>query len=239
MGLLIGAFALQNEAFLNLIPKDKVDYMVPIFILNYLPHGLIGFIVVALLAAFMSSLDSAINSLSAATMRDIYQRYIKPDGDDKHNFMMSRILTIFWGVVCTGFAFVVGSISDTVIEAINKVGSLFYGPILAAFVLGILFKRTSATAVKFGVVIGVAVNFILWIGFPSISWLWWNVTGSLSAIIIGYAWSLLSPTLKTIPAILSYQPEVDSNWRWRYIFLIVYFLLIILVSYSIEKVWLG
>lgn len=238
MGLLIGAFALQNEEFLNQIPKENVDYMVPIFVLNYLPHGLIGFIVVALLAAFMSSLDSAINSLSAATMRDIYQRYIKPNGDDKHNFMMSRILTIFWGVVCTGFAFVVGSISDTVIEAINKVGSLFYGPILAAFVLGILFKRTSATAVKLGVVIGVAVNFILWIGFPGISWLWWNVTGSLSAIIIGYTWSLLSPTLKTIPTILSYQSEVDSNWKWRYIFLIVYFFLIILLSYSIEKVWL-
>ncbi len=238
MGLLIGAFALQSEEFLSQIPKEKVDYMVPIFVLNYLPHGLIGFIVVALLAAFMSSLDSAINSLSAATMRDIYQRYIKPDGDDKHNFMMSRILTIFWGVVCTGFAFVVGSISDTVIEAINKVGSLFYGPILAAFVLGILFKRTSATAVKLGVVIGVAVNFILWIGFPGVSWLWWNVTGSLSAIFVGYTWSLFSPTLKTIPSNLSYQSEENSNWKWRYIFLIVYFLLIILVSYSIEKVWL-
>ncbi|MCK5392000.1 MAG: sodium transporter, partial [Deltaproteobacteria bacterium] len=64
MGLLIGAFAFQNQAFMDLIPKDKVDYMVPIFVLNYLPHGLIGFIIVALLAAFMSSLDSSINSLS-------------------------------------------------------------------------------------------------------------------------------------------------------------------------------
>lgn len=239
MGLLIGAFALQSESFMSLIPKDKVDYMVPLFVLNYLPHGLIGFIVVALIAAFMSNLDSAINSISAATMRDIYQRYIKPEGDDKHNFMMSRILTIFWGVVCTGFAFLVGSISDTVIEAINKVGSLFYGPILAAFVLGIVFKKTTAAAVKLGVVLGVAINFVLWIGFPGISWLWWNATGCLSAIIIAYLWSLLSPSLKTVPPDLSYQAETNSNWKWRYVFLVVYFFLIILVSYIIQKTWLG
>ena len=239
MGLLIGAFALQNESFMNLIPKDRVDYMVPIFILNYLPHGLIGFIVVALLAAFMSSLDSSINSLSAATMRDIYQRYIKSDGDDKHNFMMSRILTIFWGVLCTGFAFLVGSISDTVIEAINKVGSLFYGPILAAFVLGILIKRTSASGVKAGIISGIAVNFILWIGFPGVSWLWWNATGSLSAILVGYVWSYFSPALKIVPASLAYTAESDTKWKWRYFFMIVYFFLIIIMSYIVERIWLG
>ena len=239
MGLLIGAFALQSESFMDLIPKDKVDYMVPIFVLNYLPHGLIGFIVVALIAAFMSSLDSAINSLSAVTMRDIYQRYIKPDGDDRHNFMMSRVLTIFWGVVCTAFAFLVGSISDTVIEAINKVGSLFYGPILAAFVLGILFRSTTATGVKLGVLLGVALNFVLWIGFPEVSWLWWNVTGCLSALIFGYLWSSLFPSDKTIADDLFYKSDGDSKWKWRYIFLVVYFFLIILVSYVVEKFWLG
>ncbi len=238
MGLFIGAFALQSESFMNLIPKDKLDYMVPIFVLHYLPHGLIGFIVIALIAAFMSSLDSAINSISAATMRDIYQRYINPDADDRYNFMMSRMLTVFWGVVCTGFAFLVGSISDTVIEAINKVGSLFYGPILAAFVMGILIKRTTSAAVKLGVVSGVALNFILWIGFPAISWLWWNVTGCLSAIIIGYVWSMLTPNRNTVPEELLYQSGETTGWKWRYIFLIVYFFLIIFVSYVVENVLL-
>lgn len=235
MGLLIGAYALQSQTFLDLIPKDKLDYMVPIFVLNYLPHGLIGFIVIALIAAFMSSLDSAINSISAATMRDLYQRHINPDANDRYNFMMSRVLTVFWGVVCTGFAFLVGSISDTVIEAINKVGSLFYGPILAAFILGILFKKTTAAAVKIGVLLGVAVNFILWIGFPGISWLWWNVTGCLSAVIIGYIWSILSPSFKTVPNDLSYYPQNNPTWNWRYVFLIVYFFIIIGVSYLLEK----
>ena len=236
--LIVAAYLTMGTGCGAGILVNKVDYMVPVFVLNYLPHGLIGFIVVALIAAFMSSLDSAINSISAATMRDIYQRFINRDADDRYNIMMSRVFTAFWGVVCTGFAFLVGSISDTVIEAINKVGSLFYGPILAAFVLGILFKRTGAASVKVGVISGVAVNFILWIGFPGISWLWWNVTGCLSALIIAYTWSLLSPALKSVPSSLIYKPEEAGIWKWRYIFLIVYFLLIIFLSYTAQRAWL-
>jgi len=194
MGLLIGAFAFQNPEFMSLIPKDKVDYMVPIFVLNYLPHGIIGFIVVAILAAFMSSLDSSINSLSAATMSDMYQRHIKPTASDDHYFLWSRIFTVIWGVICTGFAFFVGNISDTVIEAINKVGSLFYGPVLAAFILAILFKRSNAGGAKLGVLLGIAINLTLWLGFPKISWLWWNLTGFVSAVLFGYLWSLMTQT---------------------------------------------
>lgn len=239
MGLLIGAFAYQNEYFMSLIPKDKVDYMVPVFILNYLPHGLIGFVVVGILAAFMSSLDSSINSLSAATMRDVYQRYVRREADDRHYFLWSKILTVFWGVVCTGFAFFVGSISDTIIEAINKVGSLFYGPVLAAFVLGILIKRTSATGVKFGVLGGVAVNFVLWIGFPEVSWLWWNLAGCLSAIAIGYFLSFIYPnTNPSVPALKAGEGK-GSGWRNGYIVLVVYFFAIIILSYILQRVWLG
>ncbi|MEM7009088.1 MAG: sodium:solute symporter [Thermodesulfobacteriota bacterium] len=238
MGLLIGAYALQSETFLSLIPDGSYDYMVPTFVLNYLPHGVIGFIVVALIAAFMSSLDSAINSLSAATMRDIYQKFINADASESHNFMMSRVLTVFWGVICTGFAFLVGGISDTVIEAINKVGSLFYGPILAAFVLGIMFRATTANGVKLGVLCGVLVNFVLWIGFPEVSWLWWNAAGCLSAIFIGLIWSSILPGKKQVPHSLLYLPKADSKWKWRYLFLIVYFFFIIIVTYIIQTFWL-
>jgi SSS family transporter len=239
MGLLIGAFAYQNEYFHSLIPKDKVDYMVPLFVLNYLPHGVIGFLVVALLAAFMSSLDSSINSLSAATMKDVYQKYIRPDADEKHYFRWSRVLTIFWGVVCTGLAFVVGSISDTIIEAINKVGSLVYGPVLAVFILAILFKRTGALGAKLAVIGGVSVNMILWIGFPQVSWLWWNAAGCLTGIGIGYFHSLLSP--REIPAAEADRiPDISegSDWSKWYIILGIYFFSIILISYIVERVLL-
>ncbi|MEQ9618545.1 MAG: sodium:solute symporter [Deltaproteobacteria bacterium] len=239
MGLLIGAFAYRNEYFMSLIPKDKVDYMVPVFVLNYLPHGLIGFIVVALLAAFMSSLDSSINSLSAATMRDIYQRYVRPEADGKHYFLWSKILTVFWGAVCTGFAFFVGSISDTIIEAINKVGSLFYGPVLAAFVLGILIRRTSAAGAKAGVLAGVSVNLILWIGFPGVSWLWWNVTGCLSAIGTGYLLSFFYPNKKIAETSGRAFADEGGNWRRGYIILVLYFFAIIFLSYAVQRLWLG
>ena len=239
MGLIIGAFAFQNEEFMNLIPKDRVDYMVPIFVLNYLPHGLIGFIVVALLAAFMSSLDSSINSLSAATMKDVYQKYIKTDGDDRHYFVWSKILTVFWGIVCTGFAFVVGSISDTVIEAINKVGSLFYGPVLAAFVLGIMFKSTSASGVKLGVLSGIAVNLVLWIWFPGVSWLWWNVTGCLSAIAVGLLWSQAFPRMGQVETFEKAPSTGGIRWTRRYIILVLYFVAIVVLSFIAQRLWLN
>lgn len=238
MGLIIGAFAFQSEEFMSLIPKDKVDYMVPVFVLNYLPHGLIGFIVVALLAAFMSSLDSSINSLSAATMSDIYKRYIRPEAEDRHYFLWSKILTVFWGVVCTGFAFLVGSISDTVIEAINKVGSLFYGPVLAAFLLGIIFKRVSAAGVKLGVLAGVGVNFVLWIWFPGVSWLWWNATGTITALAVG---NLVSEFVPHAGKLDTYEKEDAApgiKWTWRYVFLGGYFIAIIALSYFVERLWL-
>jgi len=238
MGLLIGAFAFQNPEFMSKIPPDKVDYMVPIFILNYLPHGLIGFIVVALLAAFMSSLDSSINSLSAASIRDIYQKYFNDSTNERRLFIMSKIFTIFWGSVCTIFALFVGSISDTVIEAINKVGSLFYGPILAAFVLGILIKRATANGTKLGILVGVLINFILWVGFPGVSWLWWNAIGCISAIIIAYVWSLFFWDIKTTEMDKTKEPDRGIKWRNRYALMIIYFFVIVAACYILQEYWL-
>ncbi len=241
MGLFIGAFAHQNAEFMDLIPMDKVDYMVPVFILNYLPHGLIGLVVVAILAAFMSSLDSAINSLSAATMRDIYQQYIKPGADDKHYLLWSKVFTVFWGVVCTLFAFIVGAISETVIESINKVGSVFYGPVLAAFILAIMVKRATSTGVKVGVVSGVLINLVLWVGFPKVSWLWWNATGCITALAVAYLWSLLAPQPEPTDLIvkesISVKESSGINWKPRYAFLALYFFAIILLSYIVGLIW--
>jgi len=240
MGLLIGAFAFQNPDFMKLIPKDKIDYMVPIFVLNYLPHGIIGFIVVSILGAFMSSLDTSINSLSAATMRDLYQRHIKPAATEAHYLLWSKIFTVAWGIICTGFAFLVADIADTVIESINKVGSLFYGPVLAAFILAILFKRANAGGAKLGVLLGIAVNLILWLGFPKISWLWWNVTGFLSAVVFGYIWSFLTKTEKphTEAVALIKDEYTKVEWKYRYTLLIIYFISIVIVSYLIQSLWL-
>jgi SSS family transporter len=124
--------------------QDDPDRMLPLFILSYLPHGLIGFILVAIMSALMSSLDSALNSLSAVTIRDFYQRYIKPVGDERHYLLASKICTLFWGVFCIAAALIFAQVEEatrqTTLVLINAVGSLLYGPILAAFLLGIMTK---------------------------------------------------------------------------------------------------
>jgi len=240
MGLFVGAFAKTNGEFLSIIPPDKIDQMVPLFILHYIPIGLTGIIVAAMLAAVMSNLDSSINSMSATTMLDIYQPYFTKDkGKDgkKEHLFVSKTFTVAWGIICTGFAFLVGGISETVIEAINKVSSLFYGPILAAFILAIMTKRAKPLGVKIGVTSGIAVNLILWIWFPKVSWLWWNTTGCITALITGYMLSLISPWSTGREGIKYEDSEMSAgtvNWRVRYVFLSLYFLGIIVFSYIIQ-----
>lgn len=263
MGLFIGAFALRSREFAAMIPSEHVDYMVPLFVVHYLPAGVTGFILMAILAAAMSSLDSALNSLSAATMSDLYQRYINPRASQREYLLWSKIITVMWGVICVGFAFAVGRISGTVIEIINKVGSLFYGPILATFVLGMLTRTTSGRGVKVGLLVGVGVNFVLWAGFPGISWLWWNAIGCLVTLGVGYGLSRLWPGPRPPASTLwarderttgdealnrasgsedadarpdSREAAPGQDWRWRYVALGVYFFLIIFIAHLIGPI---
>ena len=234
MGLLLGGFTLLNPGFHAQIPADHPDWMVPLFIVRYLPAGLVGFVFIGVLAAAMSSLDSALNSMSACTMRDIYVPYVKPEASDRHYLLVSRLFTGLWGVVCIVFAFFVPAIGATVIEAINKVGSLLYGPILSAFLLAVWFpRRASSAGVKAGVTAGIAVNLYLWLGVPQLSWLWWNVTGTLASSATGLAVSGLVPQ----PAgPVSLQPERSRiNWPLRYALVAVYFLCMLAFCWWVQS----
>ena len=182
MGLIIGAVAIYNTEFLAQIPKDKPDYLVPMFILEYLPHGLKGFIFVAIIAAAMSSLDSALNSMSASSVRDVYQTHFDSNANEEKLLRVSKLFTVAWGLTCTGFAFIVPYISSSIIVAINKVGSILYGPILASFLMAIFLPSLKSLSVRLGIVLGVICNISIWLFFPNISWLWWNPIGTVVAI---------------------------------------------------------
>lgn len=228
MGLIIGTLALQTPDFLSQIPSDKPDYMIPIFIINYLPNGVIGLLLVAILAAAMSSLSSAINSLSAATVEDLIYRGKKVD--DKSHLRTSKTVTLIWGAVCVILAFTGGNIASTVIEAINKVGSAFYGPIVATFLLAILSKRTNFIGANIGLLAGVIVNLSIWILEIPIFWIWWNLIGAVITLILGYGLSLIigqstSKQLLEIPQLKFFRMET-------YI-LIGFFLLIVLFSWNL------
>lgn len=106
MGLVLGTFALATPDFIAQIPSDKPDLLIPIFIRDYLPHGVIGILIVAILSAAMSSLSSAVNSLSAVTTED-FLAHGKNISHEKY-VQYSRLTALIWGVVCIGLAFYAG-----------------------------------------------------------------------------------------------------------------------------------
>ena len=225
------------ESIRAVLEKDP-DRMLPLFILSYLPHGVIGFIFVAIMAALMSSLDSALNSLSATTMVDIYKRFLKPAADEKHYLIASRVITCLWGIFCVSAALLFLGFGEatrqTTLVLINAVGSLLYGPILAAFILGMMVKRARAAPLKMGIVSGIAANLCLW-QFTDVSWLWWNVLGFLATFLV--TCFLSQGEIKEqggLPEEAEKEPS-PLNWKRIYWLMVVYFFFIIFLCYLIEK----
>ena len=214
------------------------DRLVPMFILTYLPHGLIGFIFVAILSALMSSLDSALNSMSAVTVRDFYQRYWKKDGTAHHYLLASKICTLLWGIFCIGFALLFAASPEatrqTTIVLINAIGSLLYGPILATFILGMMTRWAAPRSTKIGVWVGVGLNLALW-QWTSLSWLWWNLTGFLSTLAVA---ALCAPWDKTPHSVDCLQPLEPTRLHWPriYAYVVLYFLFIVGLCGVIETV---
>jgi SSS family solute:Na+ symporter len=193
LGLAIGAVALKEPALRDAIPQNRPDLLVPRFIELYVPSGARGLLVAAILAAAMSSLDSALNSLSAATLRDFVEPHLGP----ARTLRASRLVTLAWGVAIVVFAGLASNLSTSVVESINRVGALFYGPLLAAFLCGILDRRARGPAVLAGVAIGLALN--LWLAYAmaaQLFWMWWNVTG----LVVAAAVTVLGSRLMARPA---------------------------------------
>ena len=249
LGIALVAYIAKHPEFLNLLKTSdgNIEYnlAVPTFVLQYLPHGIIGLIFVALFSAAMSSLDSTINSLSALTMRDVIERFfIKSQISKKTELFLSRITTIFWGILCIIFAFFVGGISESIIESINKIGSILNGSILATFLLAILTKRANGYGAVSGIIVGFLVNIFLWIYHPEISWMWWNAIGCLVTFSIGYTVSIVVKAEQNYSLIKNLifnknQREFfqyKRNWPVYYSILTVYFFLIILICYFIQKI---
>ena len=212
VGVGIGAFAIQNPEFISSLPKTngvtELNLAVPHFMITNLPNGLVGLSMVALFAAAMSSLDSVLNSLSATTMEDFVTRFY-PVMDWKENTELwcSRGITAGWGVITLVMSFFVGGIASTVLEAINQIGSMANGSILAVFALGLLTHRTNGSGVIIGLVTGILVNASLWAFAPLVSWLWWNVVGFCVTFVIGWGLGLVAAPPSNV------QPEYSQNLR--------------------------
>jgi len=177
-----------NQAHLageHLVRKDFDDtnYIFLSFVTRYLPAGLVGLLIAVIFSAAMSSTSGEINSLAAVTVIDIYRRYIHSSGSDHHYLTASRIATVFWGLVAVGFA-QYGSTLGALIQAVNIIGSLFYGGLLGAFVLAFFFKGVGGNGAFCGVIAGEAAIFAT-SAFTHISFLWFNVIGCAVVVITG------------------------------------------------------
>jgi SSS family transporter len=181
-GLLLAGLVRVDPAFAALMEARPPDSLVPVFMMSYLPAGLKGLLLAALLAAAMSSIDSALNSLAAITLEDVFERPA-----DLQGVWLGRFTALAWGLfaVASGLLFARGSAG--VLVGINQVGSAFYGPILAVFLLGPLAPGVGQRGAILGLAAGVASNLLLWRAAPGVSWLWWNPSGFLVASAVALA----------------------------------------------------
>jgi len=159
---------------------NDTNYVFLTFVIRYLPAGVVGLIIVVIFAATMSAISSALNSLATSTIVDVYKRLLSDQASEKHYLLVSRVATAFWGV----FAIVVSEGAarlGALIEAVNILGSLFYGTVLGIFILALLIKRVGGTAAFVGGLIGECLVLWLW-QYTTISYLWYNVFGALTVV---------------------------------------------------------
>jgi len=196
-GLLLALLLTQDASFAARLHGEKPDTLVPIFVASYLPAGFRGLVISGIFAAAMSSIDSALNSLSAITVEDFlarsHGRKAGVTSSPAKRLRLSRGVTLFWGVFCLGSGWVFAASSRTIIELVNMVGSAFYGPVLAVFACGLLVRRVRGRGMLLGLLGGVTANLVLWKAAPQVSWLWWNPAGFLVTVCLALAWSFLHP----------------------------------------------
>ncbi|MDQ8202911.1 hypothetical protein [Pelagicoccus sp. SDUM812003] len=182
-GLLLGLFYQESSWLQEKMVGTNPDFIAPYFIIEYMPTGLKGVIVAGILAAAMSSLDSNINSMSAALENDFLKERRIPLPGFRNPLQRARSFTLVFGVLCCLLAILFSGSQATVLVLVNAVSSAFNGPILACFVFLLLPRggirpRHSVLSLC----AGIASNVALWLFLPQVSWLWWNLSGFLVSI---------------------------------------------------------
>ncbi len=164
-------------------PSRDVNYIIPRFVLDQLPIGLAGLFVAGVMAAAMSSIAAELNSLASTTVIDFYRRWVRPEGTDAHFLGVSKLATAVWGVFACVVATYAASLGS-LIEVVNRFGSFFYGSILGVFLLAMI-PRAGALGAFVGLITGMATVAAVNFGAPSVSFLWHNVIGAVTVVVVG------------------------------------------------------
>lgn len=193
--------------------KDQ-DYVFITFILGHLPHGVIGLLIAAFFAAALSSKAAELNALASTSTVDFYRAFINPGASGATCVMASKWFTVLWGGVALAFA-LFATLQDNLIQAINIVGSIFYGVILALFLAGFFLKRVGGTAVFWSALAAQSLVFVLHFYFK-ISYLWYTPIGCFACLLLSVALQAArganrSPqSLTAAPAASDQNPGVGS-----------------------------
>lgn len=181
------------------IKAEDYDYVFITFVLDYLPHGLIGLLMAVFFAAALSSLSAELSALGETTNVDFYRCIVRSDANERHYVTSSRWLTIFWGCVAICFALFVNQ-QENLIEAINIVASLFYGVLLGLFCVAFFIRFVSGVSVFWGAIIAELIIIILYFTNKYLlsidnhaldfSYLYYNMIGCVGCMVLSCALQL-------------------------------------------------
>ena len=176
---------------------DDTNYIFLRFIIDYLPRGLIGLLIGIIFLAAWGSIAAALNALASCSVVDIHKKFIRRECTDREDYSVSRWYTLGWGVFCiltAQFASNLGSL----IQAVNVLGSLFYGTMLGIFLVAFYVKRAGGT-VTFWSALVVEVGVIALFKWSPIGFLWLNAVGALGVVALAWIGSLFFPKRRSIP----------------------------------------
>ena len=157
---------------------NDTNYIFLRFVVDYLPKGLVGLLIAIIFLAAWGSIAAALNSLASSTIIDIHKRFSTTEFTPEQDYRLSRKYTFFWGIFCVVIACFCGNIGNSLIEAVNILGSLFYGPILGIFLTAFWLKRVNGSAIFWSTILAQAIVLLMYC-FTPIAFLWYNVIGCL------------------------------------------------------------
>jgi len=170
---------------------NDTNYIFLRYVIDYLPHGLIGLLIAVIFAASMQSKSAELNALASCSIVDIYQRSFKKDASNEHYLKASKWTTALWGIYAIGVAMFANKLGS-LIEAVNVLGSLFYGTILGIFLVAFMFKKIVGASAFYAAIITELVVLAMYF-FTDISFLWFNLFGSVLVVILSFIFQWVKP----------------------------------------------
>ena len=165
------------------------DYVFLTFVMQNLPTGLVGLLLASIFCAAMSATASGLNSLASTSVVDVAKRLLSRGHTDHEYVVISKWLTVGWGAFCITFALYANQLGSLIV-AVNKVGSFFYGTMLAIFLVAFYVRRVGGTAMLWGALIAEGAVVLCW-WKTDMAWLWWNVVGCVVGVVAALLVQLL------------------------------------------------